>query len=102
MEVLRFHIIQLIQILNVTGKCQVFLQFFSIQEILWISFMHIHTIQFIHVYIHALYIHIIHTHLLYIWHTEMMEKTNDVGQTAKEKALKINVELSWYILHLYS
>lgn len=59
-------------------------------------------VQFIHVYIHALYIHIIHTHLLYIWHTEMMEKTNDVGQTAKEKALKINVELSWYILHLYS
>lgn len=32
----------------------------------------------------------------------MMEETNNVGQTAKEKALKINVELPWYFLHLYS
>lgn len=31
----------------------------------------------------------------------MMEETNNVDQTAKEKALKINVELPWYILHLY-
>lgn len=32
----------------------------------------------------------------------MMEETNNVGQTAKEKALKINVELPWYFFHLYS